>query len=303
MRSPLPLGRGRSFDVALLLTALLASPACSKAERAPSAAPRMESAPAASGGSTARSDVAAQQAALPGAPQKTLDVRRIIRTAELSLETDHADEAQKKITSLAEAKGGFVVSADTSRYRSESGAETTTVHIVLRVPTPAFESTLDALRAIGTRVAREKVTGQDVTEEYLDLEARLRAQRAVEEQYLTILKQAKTISDTLMVQQKLGEVRSEIERAEGRRRFLESQTSLSTITVYLARTIDAVDASGPGFGRSVKRAFRDAIEVGVGIINFLIRSLGVLIPVFFLLLLPIYLVVRIIRRRRQRPGK
>ncbi len=291
----------------LLLAMMLSGPACSKAERAPSAAPpAMESAPAApaaSGASAVRGDAAGQHAASPGAQQKTLDVRRIIRTAELSLETNQADEAQKKITSLAEAKGGFVVSADTSRYRSESGAETTTVHIVLRVPAPAFESTLDALRAIGTRVAREKVTGQDVTEEYLDLEARLRAQRAVEEQYLMILKQARTIGDTLLVQQKLGEVRGEIERAEGRRRFLESQTSLSTITVYLARTIDAVDASGPGFGRSVKRAFRDAIEVGVGIINFLIRSLGVLIPVFFLLLLPIYLVVRIVRRRRQRPGK
>ena len=72
-----------------------------------------------------------------------------------------------------------------------------------------------------------------MTEEYIDLEARLRAQRALEAQFLEIMKTANKVSDALEVQRELANVRSEIERVEGRRRFLENQSSLSTIKVVL----------------------------------------------------------------------
>jgi hypothetical protein len=228
--------------------------------------------------------------------------RRVIRAAELSLDAVEPIVAQGMITQLAEARGGFVLSADTSRIRAEDGAEQTVVTVVFRVPATAFDATLQTLRGLGS-ISTEKVTGQDVTEEYVDLEARLKAQHAVEAQYLVILKDAKTIPDILAVQQKLGEVRTDIERAEGRRRFLDSQTSLSTFTVHLAKHIEAVDASGPGFGTSVRKAARDAVEVAIAIVNGVIRLIGVLAPVALLLGLPAYLVVRTIvrRRRRSRP--
>ena len=117
---------------------------------------------------------------------------------------------------------------------------------------------------------------------------------------MLVLKEAKTIPDVLAVQQKLGEVRSDIERAEGRRRYLENQTSLSTITVHLAHHIAAVDASGPGFGRSLKQAGHDALTVAVAIVNGAIRVAGVLLPVCVLLGAPIWLVIRTLRRRRRK---
>jgi hypothetical protein len=226
-------------------------------------------------------------------------VRRVIRTAELSLDAPEPVAAQGTIVQLAEGRGGFVLSADTSRIRAEDGAEQTVVTVVFRVPATAFDATLHTLRGLGS-VSTEKVTGQDVTEEYVDLEARLHAQRAVEAQYLGILKDAKTIPDILAVQQKLGEVRTDIERAEGRRRFLDSQTSLSTFTVHLAKHIEAVDANGPGFGTSVRRAARDAVDVAIAIVNGVIRLIGVLAPVALLLGLPAYLVVRVVVRRSRR---
>jgi hypothetical protein len=225
--------------------------------------------------------------------------RRVIRTAELTLEADGPEAVERSVTALAESKGGFVLSSDTSHERGEDGAEKTTVSVVFRVPSATFDSTLQALRALGTRVANEKVTGQDVTEEYVDLEARLRAQRAVEQQYLAILKDARTIHDILDVEQKLGEIRTEIERAEGRLRYLENQTSLSTFTVHLARHVSAVDASGPGFGASIRRAGHDAVAIAVAIVNGAIRMVGALIPVMVLVGLPIYLVVRLVSRRRK----
>ncbi len=226
--------------------------------------------------------------------------RRIIRKADLALESDTPDELQTKLTALAASKGGFVVGADTTRSRGEDGAETIDTTVTFRVPAAQFDSTLSSVHALAKRVASEKVTGEDVTEEYVDLEARIRARRALEDQYMTILKEAKSIPDILAVEQKLGDVRSEIERAEGRRRFLENQSDLSTFTVHVSKQIAAVDNQGPGFGRSVKEAAHDSLEVSIGIVNGLIRALGVLIPVGIILVLPLYLALRWWWRGRRR---
>jgi hypothetical protein len=225
-------------------------------------------------------------------------IRRVIRTADLSLEADAPDVVSAKAVALTEARGGFVVSSDTSHYLESDGAEHVAVTMVLRVPEPAFDAMLAGLRGLGSRVASEKVSGQDVTEEYVDLDARLKAQRAIEEQYITVLKDAHSIPDVLAVEQKLGEVRTEIERAEGRRRYLENQTSLSTLTVHVAHRIEAIDAQGPGFALSVREAGRDAVSVAIAIVNGAIRTIGVLAPIAVILGLPLYLLLRFWRRRR-----
>jgi hypothetical protein len=231
---------------ALVLACALLLCACAKA--APPAAETVaEPANSAAGAGPLPATTATSQSRSPAESP-----RRIIRTAELSVETDAPAVAAAKMALLAEEKGGFVVSSETARTIEEDGAETVSTTIVFRVPVGAFDDALAVVRALGSRVSSEKVTGQDVTEEYVDLEARVRAQRAVEEQYLSVLKEAKSIPDILAVEQKLGEVRTEIERAEGRRRLLENETSLSTITVHAARHIASVEASGPGFGRSVR---------------------------------------------------
>ena len=278
-----------SACLVVLLTA-----GCSKAERA--------SRPAAGEATPVPAATAAPPraiAAIAIAGDAPVSARRVVRTAELSLETPSPDATQGRLVALAEGRGGFVVSSDTARSRAEDGAENVVVTVVLRVPSGAFDATLGDLRAIAGHVSDEKVTGQDVTEEYVDVEARIQAQRAIEAQYLDVLTQAKTIPDILAVQQKLGEVRTEIERAEGRRRYLADQTSLSTFTVHLARPIDALDASGPGFGASIAHAAHDAVDVSIGIIHGLIRLVGVLLPVAVLLGLPAWLIGRTLLRRRR----
>ncbi len=274
--------------VLLLLLFAAALVACQKAER--------QASPAAGAASSA----ATSSAVSTPTAEPTEISRRVIRTAELSVETDAPQVAVGKLAGLADARGGFVVSSETTRWNGSDGAETVSTTVVFRVPVAAFDEALAAVRALGTRVASEKVSGQEVTEEYVDLEARIRAQRAVEEQYMLVLKDAKTIPDILAVQQKLGEIRSDIERAEGRRRYLENQTSLSTITVHVAHHIEAVDASGPGFGRNLRQAGHDAMTVAVAIVNGAIRVAGVLLPVGVLLGAPMWLLIRTLRRRRLR---
>jgi hypothetical protein len=286
--------------VALLGAALAIAPACDRGEtvasRALASASRAPAEPA-------RERAAPSAGTAPQTPpqaQPPDTSRRIIRTAEVSLETDAPEAALQSIMALAESKGGFVVSSNANHSRSEDGAENIAVSIVFRVPPASFDVALQALHALAKRVASETTAGQDVTEEYVDLEARLKAQRAVEQQYFSILKEAKKIQDILEVEQKIGEIRTEIDRAEGRLRYLENQAGMSTITVHLAKQIEAVDAHGLGFGASVHKAARDALIMSVDIINGVIGLLAVLAPIAVLLGVPGYFVALLFWRRRKR---
>ena len=105
--------------------------------------------------------------------------------------------------------------------------------ITVRVPVDRFDQTIERIRAHGSEVVAEDVTGRDVTAEFTDLEARLRNAQAAERQLLEILATARTVKDTLEVQRELASVREQIERFQGHLNVLASQTELSTITIQL----------------------------------------------------------------------
>jgi hypothetical protein len=178
-----------------------------------------------------------------------------------------------------------------------------TVTATIRVPEAQFETVVESLRAVGERVLREKVTGQDVTEEFVDLQARIRTKKAVEGQYLEIMKQAKSVEDVLAVQEKLGAIRSEIEQLEGRLRFLESQTSMSTIKITLSPPAPVVSASGIGFFDEIRRALGNTVDVFLAIITGLVWFASFFIPFVILVGIPGFFVVRFLWRRLMRAVK
>jgi hypothetical protein len=170
--------------------------------------------------------------------------RKIIRNGELTLETDSPTEGLRKITAAAESHGGFVVTSEFKQNSVPEGSKPSqNVTVVARVPASQFSSALEQIRGAGQRVIQEKISGQDVSEEYLDVEARLRNKKALEGQFLEIMKQARKVEDALDVQSQLADVRTEIERLEGRRRFLENQAALSTITTTLQMPQPIIAAS------------------------------------------------------------
>ena len=224
--------------------------------------------------------------------------RKIIRNAELTIELDAPAAGQRRIASIAEARGGFVVTSETMQDDGEGESKQhVTVTVTVRVPAMQFGAALEEIRRVGSRIKTEKITGQDVTEEYIDLEARIRTQRALEAQFLEIMKEARRIPDALEVQRELADVRTEIEKLEGRRRFLENQSSLSTITATLQTPAPLVATSTSGFLESVKRAFGDGVSLTTTIILALIRVCIVLIPVGLLIFLPVGLLLRFVMRR------
>jgi len=227
--------------------------------------------------------------------------RKIIRDAELSLEVASPTEAQRKVSGIAEAHNGFVVTSESKQRQSNDGTQRLLdVTLVIRVPSTQFGPVLDQIHALSPTITDEKQTGQDVTEEFIDLEARIKTQKALEAQFLEIMKQAHKVEEALEVQRQIANVRGEIEKLEGRKRFLENRSSLSTITVKLNAPDSGIAVNTSGFGKSVKDAISDSIAVAVDIILFLIRFVIVMIPVVLLIFLPIGLVLRYFVRRAQR---
>ena len=224
--------------------------------------------------------------------------RKIIRNAELNLQTPDPAAGQQRIESIAESLGGFLVDTDVKHANaiSQSSADTT-ITITLRVPSIRFAQALEAIRGVGNRVIDEKESGQDVTEEYIDLESRIRTEKALEDQFLQIMKQARSVSDALEVQKEISVVRGEIERLEGRRRFLENKSALSTIKVVMQTSPPVITATQSAFTENLKQAVGDAVDTAAAIINGAIRVVGVMIPVTILILLPGALLIRFLWRR------
>jgi uncharacterized protein DUF4349 len=227
--------------------------------------------------------------------------RKIIRNADLTMEVPSTTDAQQKIVSIAESHGGFIVTSEAKQKDSQEPAQRTLdIKLVLRVPENQFGAALDQIRGLAKNVTEDKITGQDVTEEFIDLEARIKTQKALEVQFLEIMKQARKVEDALEVQRQIAEVRSDIERLEGRKRFLENRSALSTITISMSTPKPMVVVPTTGFRHSVSDALAEGIDVGSAILLFFVRFAIVMIPVGVLVLLPSGLVVRYVIRRMKR---
>lgn len=152
-------------------------------------------------------------------------LRRVIRTAQLSVEVEQFNVASRRLLAIAEAAGGFV--ADSS-YAETDGILSGT--FVLRVPAPRFNAVVDQVEKIGT-VLQRRISGQDVTEEYVDLQARVRNLERHEQSLLAFMDRASKVSDLLAIEQELARVRGGIEQLTGRMRYLDHHVDLATIEI------------------------------------------------------------------------
>jgi len=193
-----------------------------------------------------------------------------------------------------------VASEAKQRDAQEPAQRTLDIKLVVRIPEAQFGAAYDLIRGLAKNVTEDKITGQDVTEEFIDLEARIKTQKALELQFLEIMKQARKVEDAMEVQRQIADVRTEIEKLEGRRRFLENRSSLSTITVNITTPKPMVVVPTTGFRHSVSDAIAEGIDVASGILLFFVRFAIVMIPVGVLVLLPMGLLVRYFIRRTKR---
>ncbi|MGC1451497.1 MAG: DUF4349 domain-containing protein [Candidatus Sulfotelmatobacter sp.] len=181
--------------------------------------------------------------------------RKIIRTSSMEMVVQHPAEVADKITALAEALGGYLVSADGGGQDATAGA------LTIRVPSTRFEEARSEIRKLGLRVESEKIDAQDVSRQYVDQDASLRNLRAEESGYLAILKQANSVKDMLAVTERLSEVRGQIEQQQAEFNALSRQIETVALTISL-RTETEAKVLGLNWrpGYQLKLAMRDGLE-------------------------------------------
>ncbi|HYP91191.1 MAG TPA: DUF4349 domain-containing protein [Polyangiaceae bacterium] len=212
--------------------------------------------------------------------------RKVIRNAELSIESATPAVAESKVSSLIERLGGYVAGAERLVTADEGQRSQATVKLSLRVPAERLDEALRDIKRLGGGAETEKISSEDVTDEYIDVEARISNQRHLEQQLVTILAQVTTVDNALKVHQELTAVRTEIDRLEGRKRFLDTESALAKISLSIAPLSPVVNASSTEFGVAVRRAASDSVAVAAGVVTFSIRAVGVLAPLGLLFGLP-----------------
>ena len=221
-----------------------------------------------------------------GRGDNLLRPRMIIKTADLRCEVADYDSVFAEIQRLTERAGGYIVSS-TVHHRD---ADARGGSLMLRIPSNAFEATLQALKTLATAVDSESIRGNDVTEEFYDLSARLENKRKAEKRFQEILHSAKTSSEILEVEHALTNIREEIERMEGRKLYLTDQSDLSTIMVAMHEPTPLIAAGTTKFGARFKNALGTGLERGlVRFVNLVAAMVALVITAVPFVLLAITL--------------
>jgi hypothetical protein len=198
---------------------------------------------------------------------------KIIKTAFLTIEVNDVTGSVEFLKNLAARKGGYLSSTNVQKNYNNHLTGT----VIIRVPAKEFETTLTGVQAIGT-VKSVSTQGQDVTEEYVDLQAQKTAYQNQLAQYNEIMKKAVKVEDVITVQQQIDRVQTQLNRLDGRLKYLDSRIDLSTITVNLQEPEPVGGESGHTFVSTIN----EGISGFFGMIDAVI--------IIFLTLLPIIII-------------
>ena len=222
----------------------------------------------------------------------TAEERMIVRTGDISLVVDDVVDARDEIAQIAVRFDGYVVSSRISGEEQDMRG-----YISIRVPDDRFDQALAELRGLAVRVTSESTSSRDVTEEYIDLESRLKNAEATESQYLALLEKAEDVEDILRIYDSLSRVRSEIEQIKGRMQYLERTSSMSLISVNLKPVATAKPLVRAGW--SALEALKSAIR-GIVIFGQWLGTIAIWVIIF----IPIWgTILGIILWRRRRREK
>ncbi|MFQ5398020.1 MAG: DUF4349 domain-containing protein [Anaerolineae bacterium] len=246
------------------------------------------------GGSSFRSVTETSATVLDQAP---VQERLIIRTGNLAIVVEDTEETIQAITQLVEENGGWVVSS--SVYQFNSTAKTG--EITVRIPAEGFNSAVEAIKGMALEVTSESSSGEDVTDEYVDLNSRLANLEATAARVRNFLDESKNVEEALAVNAELSRLESEIEVIKGRMQYLSQSAAFSTLTISL--TPDELSQPIEVGGWRPQGVARDAIEALITAVqtlaSFLIWVVIFLLPLLLLILVPLWFVIRFWRKRRR----
>lgn len=265
--------------------------------------------PGLGGGGTAfqRQAVMSESAAPPAAPPAPVAApapdapavqdpieRKVVRNGTLSVEVPDLGKAMDAVRSAAAAAGGYVTNETQGRDEYDVRQGTLTC----RVPATKLDATVAAFQGLG-RLISVSIQADDITDQYFDMETRLKNQRQLEGRLVALFdRPGNKVTDLLEVEREVARVRGEIENLEGRKRLWDNQIQLSTLAVELREPRPVIGSDTGGIGGTLSRAFRSAGQNVVETLAWFIAASGVAVPAGLLLWL-LWRLIRAIRNRRR----
>lgn len=240
----------------------------------------------------------------------------IIKNADMRLLVEDSDIAIDRITQVVGDSGGYIISSRVWNQVHLDGKNYKYATITMGVPVMTFERTLNRLRDLSLDVLDENASGEDVTDQYVDLQSQLVNLEATRERIKSFLDQAKTVEEALLINQQLSEIERQIEEIKGRINYLQDRSSFSTITVniepklpdYVPPTPTATPTPTPipedpwKPGETAERAVGTLTNAYQTIIDILIWFLLVFVPIFGPPILILWLIAKFVFRKPNKPS-
>jgi hypothetical protein len=231
-------------------------------------------------------------------PAITVD-RLIIRNAWLDLVVPDTEDALDEIEDVVREMDGFVVESNVYQYGESKRAT-----VQIRIPADKLDEALEHFRGMATEVRSENISGQDVTDEYVDLQSRLRSKEATEAKLLEFLEEAEDTEAALEVYAQLERIQTDIEVIKGRMQYLEQSAAMSSVTIEL--TPDELAQPIEIGGWHPEGTLRDSVEALIRVLQFLADAIIVIVvvvlPVVIVIFGPLvglFFIIRAIVRRRR----
>lgn len=199
---------------------------------------------------------------VPPTQQPELIDRMLIRQGNLDMKVKDVKATKAEIEKIVTALNGYIASENESNYGDRIQYMQS-----IRVPAAAFDELIKKIEVLGKTIENKNINTQDVTEEFIDVEARLKTKKELEARYLELLKQAKSVADIVSIEGQLNQVRAEIESMEGRLKYLKSQVSYSTLTVNYYEPIGAEFGFFGKVKESVGNGWENLLAFFIGIVN------------------------------------
>ncbi len=239
---------------------------------------------------------AGEETAVSGSsPAAQVDVQEqlIIRTGRLDIVVEETEETLDAIIDLANDSGGWVVSSSLFGSDGAKSGQAT-----IRVPVDQFDAIMNQIEGMALRVNRSSTSGEDVTEEYVDLSARLQNLEATAERVRGFLDDARDVEDALAVNRELSRLESEIESLKGRLQYLEQSAAFSTIEISLTpdELSQPLEVGGWRAGGVVRNAVEALISALQGLATIAIWLVVVFLPILLIVIAPVALLVYLVRR-------
>ncbi|MGY4690806.1 DUF4349 domain-containing protein [Salibacterium sp. K-3] len=280
----------KKTGLVLLGVVLLLASACSNEESTDSQAQRSSEGSAGGTADTEQStadqasDQASNSAQEDTAQEDAASERMVIHSGSLTLEVEEYDAARSDIETQVEEMGGYIV--ESSVQSSGDGAREGSMSV--RIPQEQFSTFMTDMEGVGTTVLHRSTQGEDVTEEYVDLESRLRSKETQEERLTAFMEEAGNTDALLQISEDLSAVQEEIEQLKGRMNYLENHTANATVDITLQERGSSSLPSGEDLNtweRSTQlftRTLNGIVSAASGIAVFLIGLSPVLVPLLLL---------------------